>query len=48
MKILDSSKKNFDKNLENLLFERKKRIRSTSVSVTNIIKEVKKMEIKLF
>ena len=42
MKILDSSKKNFDKNLENLLFERKKKIKSTSVSVTNIIKEVKK------
>ena len=42
MKILDSSKKNFDKNLESLLFKRKKRIRSTSVPVSNIIKEVKK------
>ena len=42
MKILDSSKKNFDKNLESLLFERKNRIRSTSAPVLNIIKQVKK------
>ena len=42
MKILNSKSKNFDKLLENLLLERKKKIQSDSVSVTNIIKDVKK------
>ena len=42
MKILNSKRKNFDKLLENLLFKRKKKIQSDSVSVTNIIKDVKK------
>ena len=42
MKILNSKSKNFDKLLENLLSQRKKKIHSDSVSVTNIIKEVKK------
>ena len=42
MKILDSKSKNFDKLLENLLLQRKKKIQSDSVSVTNIIKDVKK------
>ena len=42
MKILNSKSKNFDKLLENLLFRRKKKIQSDSVSVTNIIKDVKK------
>ena len=42
MKILNSNTKNFDKLLENLLLHRKKKIQSGSVSVTNIIKDVKK------
>ena len=41
MKILNNNKK-FDKNLDNLLLERKKKIQSNSVSVTSIIKDVKK------
>ncbi len=42
MKILNNKSKNFDKLLENLLLQRKKKIQSNSVSVTNIIKDVKK------
>jgi len=42
MKILNSKSKNFDKLLENLLLQRKKKVQSDSVSVTNIIKDVKK------
>jgi len=42
MKILDSSKKNFGKLLDNLLLQRKRKVQSSSVSVTNIIKDVKK------
>ena len=42
MKTLNSKSKNFDKLLENLLLRRKKKIQSGSVSVTNIIKDVKK------
>ena len=42
MKIINSKSKNFDKLLENLLLQRKKKIQSDSVSVTNIIKDVKK------
>jgi len=42
MKILNNKSKNFDKLLENLLLQRKKKIQSDSVSVTNIIKDVKK------
>jgi len=42
MKTLNSKSKNFDKLLENLLLKRKKKIQSDSVSVTNIIKDVKK------
>ena len=42
MKILNCKIKNFDKLLENLLLQRKKKIQSDSVSVTNIIKDVKK------
>ena len=42
MKILNSKSKNFDKLLENLLLQRKKKIQSDSVYVTNIIKDVKK------
>ena len=42
MKILNSNNKNFDKNLDSLLFQRKRKIQSNSVSVSNIIKDVKK------
>ena len=42
MKILDSNKKNFDKKLDFLLLKRKNKIKSNFVSVTNIIKDVKK------
>ena len=42
MKVLNSKNKNFDKNLEYLLFKRRKNIRSDKVSVTNIINNVKK------
>ena len=42
MKILDSNNKNFDKLLDNLLMQRKRKVQSSSVSVTNIIKDVKK------
>ena len=42
MKILNSKSKNFDKLLDNLLLQRKKKIQSDSISVTNIIKDVKK------
>ncbi len=42
MKVLDSSMKNFDKLLDSLLMQRKKKVQSSSVLVTNIIKDVKK------
>ena len=42
MKVLHNSKKNFDKLLDNLLMQRKRKVQSSSVSVTNIIKDVKK------
>ena len=42
MKILNSNTKNFDKNLDSLLLQRKKKVQSNSVSVSNIIKDVKK------
>ena len=42
MKILNSKSRNFDKLLENLLLQRKKKIQSDTISVTNIIKDVKK------
>jgi histidinol dehydrogenase len=42
MKILNSNNKNFDKNLDSLLLQRKKKIQSNSVSVTSIIIDVKK------
>ena len=42
MKVLDSSRKNFGKLLDNLLLQRKRKVQSSSVSVTNIIKDVKK------
>ena len=42
MKTLYSNKKNFDKLLDNLLLKRKNKIKSNSVTVKNIIKDVKK------
>ena len=42
MKILNSNSKNFDKNLDSFLLQRKKKVQSNSVSVTNIIKDVRK------
>ena len=42
MKILSSNNKNFDKDIDNLLLQRKNRVQSNSVSVTSIIKDVKK------
>ena len=42
MKILDINKKNFDKTLDFLLLRRKNKIKSNLISVTNIIKDVKK------
>ena len=40
MKILNSNSKNFDKNLDSLLLQRKKKVQSNSVSVSSIIKDV--------
>ena len=42
MKILNYKNKNFDKNLDSLLLQRKSKIQFNSVSVTSIIKDVKK------
>ena len=42
MKILNSNTRNFNKVLENLINLRKNKVRSNLVSVTNIIKDVKK------
>jgi len=42
VQILDSNNRNFDHKLENLLNKRKNKIKSNSVSVANIIKDVKK------
>jgi histidinol dehydrogenase len=42
MKILNSSNKSFDKTLDSLLLQRKKKVQSNSVSVASIIDDVKK------
>ena len=42
MKILNSNSKSFDKNLDKLLFQRKKKIQSSSISISNIIRDIKK------
>ena len=42
MKILNSNSKNFNNSLNTLLLKRKNKIQSNSVSVTNIIKDVRK------
>ena len=42
MKILNGNEKNFDKKLDRFLDQRNKKVRSNSISVTNIIRDVKK------
>ena len=42
MITLNSNNKNFDKNLDTLLLKRKNKVNSNSVSISNIIKDVKK------
>ena len=42
MKILNSKNRNFDKYLDLLLLKRKNRIKSNTVSVVKIIRDVKK------
>mgnify|MGYP003308692814 CR=1 FL=1 len=42
MKVLNSNIKNFDKDLDILLLQRKKKVQSNSVSVSSIIKDVRK------
>ena len=42
MKILNNNSRNFDKTLDSLLLQRKNRVKSNSVSVTGIIKDVQK------
>jgi histidinol dehydrogenase len=42
MKILDSNNRNFNKTLDSLLLQRKKKVQSNSVSVTSIINDIKK------
>ena len=42
MKILDSNNNNFDNSLNKLLLQRKNKIQSSFISVTSIIKDVKK------
>ena len=42
MKTLNSNSKNFDKILDKLLLQRKKKIQFNPASVTSIIKDVKK------
>ena len=48
MKILKSNSKNFEINLNSLLLQRKKKVEFNSVSVSTIIKDVKKMVTKLY
>ena len=42
MKILNSTNKNFNNSLNKLLLQRKKKVQSSSISVTSIIRDVKK------
>ncbi len=39
---ISSKNKNFDKILDNLLLQRRNKVKSESISVTNIIKDIKK------
>jgi histidinol dehydrogenase len=42
MKVLNSDSRNFDKSLDSLLLQSKNKVQSNSVSVTKIIKDIKK------
>ena len=42
MKILNSTNKNFSNSLNKLLSLRKKKVQSSSISVTSIVRDVKK------
>ncbi len=42
MKIINSKSKDFEKTLDNLLLQRKKKVQSNSISVSSIINDVKK------
>ena len=42
MKTLNTNNRAFDRQLDNLLLRRKNKVRSETVSVVNIIKDVKK------
>ncbi|MDC3120400.1 histidinol dehydrogenase, partial [Candidatus Pelagibacter sp.] len=42
MKILNSTNNNFNNSLNKLLLQRKKKVQSSYISVTNIVKDVKK------
>ena len=42
MKILNSTNKNFNNSLNKLLLQRKKKVQSSSISVTSIVRDVKK------
>ena len=42
MKILNSTNNNFNSSLNKLLLQRKKKVQSSSISVTKIVKDVKK------
>jgi histidinol dehydrogenase len=42
VKVLNSSNRVFDRELDKLLSARKSKVQSSSISVTNIIKDVKK------
>ena len=48
MKTLNTNNRAFDRQLDNLLLRRKNKVRSETVSVVNIIKDVKKMVIKQY
>ena len=42
MKILNSTNKNFNNSLNKLLLQRKKKVQSSSISVTSIVRDVRK------
>ena len=42
MKILNSANNNFNNSLNKLLLQRKKKVQSSSIAVTNIVKDIKK------
>ena len=48
IKILNFYNKNFERELDKLLSNRKSKIKSSFVSVINIIKDIKKMETELY